>query len=700
MTMGILFEAVAATFALLLAAFVSYRRFGAAQVRRSLVACLFLFGLECALSIGNSLDLEPARGLLLERLRFLLIALLPGCLTVFSLTYARGNDGSLGRYWKVGIPGYTAAALGFVGLTWTSLLHDGECSAELVALGWSGVALHLFLVLGCVLCLMNLERTLRTATGTMRWRIKYMIVGLGMVLAVRCYSSSQSILYSALTPNLSVMNAAALILGSGLMFLSVKRDSLKAVALYPSHGVLHGSVTLLLAGAYLLLIGLSAELAVFLGVARWLPVQAFVVLMCLFGVAVILLSDRLRQKTRLFVSRHFRRGHYDYRRIWSLFSERAVSLGDPPAFCREVTAVIADTLETLSVTLWLLDPDGRRLSFGGSTALTEMETAVLTGRGRLSEEEIRLLRNLNEPVDVRAVPHPLGALLHRIGRKEFPNSGTSYCMALTARNTVLGLLVLGDRVNGLPFTLEELDLLKTIGNHLAASLLNIRLSHHLADAKKLEAFQAMSTFFVHDLKNTAYALSLMLKNLEKHFDDPAFKQDAQKAVSRTVDRLNGLIERLAFLRRNLDVHLLEGDLNEVVRKAIADLGGPSDLLTGELAPVDRVQLDAEQMYKVVTNLLLNARDAAGPQGHIQVRTGQRDGWVFLSVSDDGCGMSEAFIEGSLFKPFQTTKKQGLGIGLFHSKMIVEAHQGRVEVESRQGEGSTFRVCLPIREGQV
>jgi signal transduction histidine kinase len=59
-------------------------------------------------------------------------------------------------------------------------------------------------------------------------------------------------------------------------------------------------------------------------------------------------------------------------------------------------------------------------------------------------------------------------------------------------------------------------------------------------------------------------------------------------------------------------------------------------------------------------------------------------------------MSKEFMEHSLFKPFKTTKKQGMGIGLFHSKRIVEAHGGRIEVESQEGKGSTFRVYLPLR----
>jgi len=82
-------------------------------------------------------------------------------------------------------------------------------------------------------------------------------------------------------------------------------------------------------------------------------------------------------------------------------------------------------------------------------------------------------------------------------------------------------------------------------------------------------------------------------------------------------------------------------------------------------------------------------------GEIQVSTEQIEGWIVLSVSDNGCGMSKEFIEKSLFHPFKTTKKQGMGIGLFHSKMIVESHKGRIEVESEAGKGSTFRVFLPL-----
>jgi signal transduction histidine kinase len=81
---------------------------------------------------------------------------------------------------------------------------------------------------------------------------------------------------------------------------------------------------------------------------------------------------------------------------------------------------------------------------------------------------------------------------------------------------------------------------------------------------------------------------------------------------------------------------------------------------------------------------------------VRVETVQSDGWAILSVADNGCGMSPAFLKASLFRPFQTTKKKGLGIGMFQSKMIIEAHRGKIQVESEPGTGTTFRVMLPLK----
>ena len=111
----------------------------------------------------------------------------------------------------------------------------------------------------------------------------------------------------------------------------------------------------------------------------------------------------------------------------------------------------------------------------------------------------------------------------------------------------------------------------------------------------------------------------------------------------------------------------------------------------------KIRFDPDKIQKVITNVLTNAVEAVGENGRIQVGTTARNGWVSVSVADNGCGMTPEFINDSLFRPFQTTKKKGIGIGMFLSKMVVEAHRGKIEVDSQPGKGTTFRVLLPIQK---
>jgi putative PEP-CTERM system histidine kinase len=270
------------------------------------------------------------------------------------------------------------------------------------------------------------------------------------------------------------------------------------------------------------------------------------------------------------------------------------------------------------------------------------------------------------------------------------------CLPLVSGERLVGFAVLADRVNALSYTIEELDLLKCIGDQIAACLSNLRLTDELMLARELEAFQTMSTFFVHDLKNAASSLSLTLQNLPLHFDDPDFRQEALKGLANTAARINLQISRLGALRRKLDLKPVESDLNQLVTETLANLkAAPGVEVVKDLHPVPKVVVDREQLQNVVTNLLLNAQEAIAGHGRIHVKTGQREGRAIVSVTDDGCGMSPNFLRDSLFRPFQTTKQRGLGIGMFQSKIIVEAHRGSIEVESEPGKGTKFGVTLPL-----
>jgi signal transduction histidine kinase len=155
-----------------------------------------------------------------------------------------------------------------------------------------------------------------------------------------------------------------------------------------------------------------------------------------------------------------------------------------------------------------------------------------------------------------------------------------------------------------------------------------------------------------------------------------------------------LISRLGLLRHELKLDVAESDLNEVVESVLMGVDhAPGFAMIKEIRPLPKVLLDRDQIHKVVTNLVLNAAEAVAHEGEVRVGTQAVDGWVVLTVTDNGCGMSPEFLAQSLFRPFQTTKKNGLGIGMFQSKMIVEAHGGKISVTSEAGKGTTFRVSL-------
>jgi signal transduction histidine kinase len=207
----------------------------------------------------------------------------------------------------------------------------------------------------------------------------------------------------------------------------------------------------------------------------------------------------------------------------------------------------------------------------------------------------------------------------------------------------------------------------------------------------------MSAFFVHDLKNAAASLNLMLKNLPAHFDDPQFREDTLRGVGNTARRIDETIARLSALRQRPEFRPVDVDLVQLVADATDGLDEPRAVeLTRELLPVPGILADREQVRSVVTNLLLNARDAVGQGGCINVRTDSADGFVVLTVADNGCGMTPAFLKDSLFRPFQTTKSKGLGIGMFQARMVVEAHGGNIQVNSEAGRGTTVRVSFPAK----
>jgi signal transduction histidine kinase len=226
-----------------------------------------------------------------------------------------------------------------------------------------------------------------------------------------------------------------------------------------------------------------------------------------------------------------------------------------------------------------------------------------------------------------------------------------------------------------------------------------------AEARQFQSFLRISAMISHDLKNAIAGLSMLVSNMERQFHREEFRADAIESLREATEKLKRTVARLSEPARSLSgefrMSSRQIDLVPIIRRVIAADAEPSrplyDIET-RLPETLFAAVEPERFESVVENLVINALEAMSLKGGLlTVEAGALEGeLVFISVEDTGIGMSEDFIKTRLFRPFSTTKTKGIGLGLFTCREIVEAHGGRLEVESHVGVGTRFRVVLPSR----
>ncbi|HZE72989.1 MAG TPA: ATP-binding protein [Pyrinomonadaceae bacterium] len=237
------------------------------------------------------------------------------------------------------------------------------------------------------------------------------------------------------------------------------------------------------------------------------------------------------------------------------------------------------------------------------------------------------------------------------------------------------------------------------------NLMTERLREQLAreaEARQFESFVRLSAMLTHDLKNSIEALSLIVGNMEVHFHNEEFRADMMKSLTLATEKLKALVARITNPVTTLSGEHrkpMPTDLTALVRRVVGMIAEPvpsTYQIELRLSQPVYALVDAERMEKVVENLLINALEAmADTGGKLTIEAGAAvPGKVYLNVSDTGSGMSAEFIEQRLFRPFATTKKNGVGLGLYTCREVVRANAGTIEVQSNEGVGTTFRVVLP------
>ena len=401
----------------------------------------------------------------------------------------------------------------------------------------------------------------------------------------------------------------------------------------------------------------------------------------------------LRQRLDVFLNKHFYRSKYDYRAEWLRFIQ-TVSAAEPELDPREnAIRAVAQIIQSPGGVLFLRRDRGRcfaaecawpqqRYEARSFATLPDTDAMVAFLEGRQWVIDVREWRSTPELYGDVTLP-PL-VVLHEECRIILP---------LLHGAGLIGFVVLDDPPTTFNPNYEDRDLLKTVGRHVATYIAQHEADRRLAESRQFEAYHRLTAFVMHDLKNLAAQLALIVANAERHKRNPAFVDDTIATVANSTRRMQRLIEQLQG--REIEQRQRSVDLAEAVRRACerCELRRPMPVIVASDGPLV-VEADVEQLTAALEHVIRNAQDATPADGNVSVALSTDGDFCLATVTDTGCGMTDEFMMRRLFKPFDTTKgSEGMGIGAYQLREYVQSIGGSVDVSSTPGRGTTFVVRL-------
>ena len=609
---------------------------------------------------------------------------LPAAWLLFSLTHARQRELKLipllQRVFFVCSLAFPVAALAWPVETF---FYSPDFAAErILFLNNTGFVFYAGLLLFMIISLINLEATIANASLTSRWKIKFEVVGAGCYLAVLIFYYSQGLLYRTINMNLLPVRALMLVVALGMMIYSrLARGN--GVRIAVSKNMAYKSVVLFAVGLYLVTLGLMGEGLKYFGESFQRSMAVALAFVSGLLLLIVLLSETVKRRIKVFLHKNFYQSKYDYRAQWLQFTDRLSLSQTGDELLKAILSGFCETFGMRCGGLYLYNHERNGYH---EAAVLEMEPAEVV---ICRDEPVLLLMaerawvvNIRE--EIPAAGDEFGDLLKR--------NAMCFLVPLFLNNAMDGFIMLGKPINtDETYNYEDYDIMKTLARQASSALLNLRLSEQLARAKEMEAIGRVSAFVVHDLKNLVYTVSLVLDNARNYMDDPEFQNDMLESLSNTVARMKILISRLKNLPEQNELRKEPADLLKLVTDTASLITGGEVRVTGSAVIAE---VDHDELQKVALNLLMNAMEATDGDGPVTVEVGDGE-QAFIRVTDEGHGIPEDFLRRHLFTPFRTTKKKGLGIGLYQCKQIVEAHGGRIEATSEPGRGSIFTVWLPF-----
>jgi putative PEP-CTERM system histidine kinase len=602
-----------------------------------------------------------------------------------ALKEAGGNTGSLLNY---------APAVVFI-ITIPLFLLGLLIGTMTLNLPWAGMAtLQLLGHLGLAITGLTLiEQLFRNTRPEKRWAVKYLYFGIGSLFIYDFFLYSDALLFRQVDAALWQARGFISAVLVPMVAVAAARNPSWSVSIFVSRRVVFHTTTLLGAGTYLLTMSAVGYYIRLYGGTWGKAAQVIFLFMAIALLVTLLFSRNLRSKLKVFLSKHFFNYKYDYRDEW-LRIIHTLSNGEPGPQIRErVIKAIADLVESVGGVLWMQDEKAHFVAVSSWQAALPNE--VIGPDSAL----IRFFKDKDWIVDIQELIESPG-LYDDLELPECLNEMDLIWLLIPVKHhsKLIGFIVLKRSLSPRQINWEDRDLLKTAAQQAASYLALMKASEALARANQFEAFNRLSAFVVHDLKNLLAQLELLVKNAERHKNNPLFMDDAINTVDNAAKKMGRLLAQLRkgrFEKSSGKVFSLCDVLQQVVEEHQAYQ--PAPVL--ESCEEDLYLFaDQDRFTSVIGHLIKNAQEAVLGDGYIYVRLKNNGKMAEIEIEDNGVGMDLDFIRNRLFHPFETTKgNAGMGVGVYESREFIRSLGGDIEVVSEAGNGTTFTLKIPVRE---
>ena len=552
-----------------------------------------------------------------------------------------------------------------------------------------------FLLLSAAGMAWRLEHFWRSLSSAQRWAYKYFLVGAYLVCGAMAWFSSYRLSYLRSTEEQFMLAGIVVAFGWLFMVYATARHRLLNRKIFVSRKIIYTFVAPLAFGVYLIGLGILIVVMRYLDqpmsfVLRWLLFVAG-----LAAGAVLVLSTSVRRRVKFFISTHFYVNKYEYRDEWLEFSRMLQGALNEAEIVGALEQVMSKSLYTDALCVWVGDES------------RGYKPALIKG---FSESEIDAEKIRFSPGDA-LVGHLQKNDHYHVGKYGPRNSrecewedncyaisklGLTLFSPMISGERLIGLIGLGPETTGGKYSHDDYDLLLALGTQAASALQAGRMAEELSRGRQREAWNTMSSFVMHDVKNAASMLSLVRQNAKGRMDNPEFQEDLIEAIDDALKRMGKVQNLLGTLKGEKKPEMEKIELCDFLEKIRRESGRRLPGLNIAIycdAPVD-MRTDPEMLSRIMENLLLNALEAGGQGTSVVVSCGVKNDVVAIDVKDDGPGLPPDLSPESIFEPFKTTKPKGSGIGLWHVKRLTTILGGRIIAANSDTSGAVFSISLP------